>query len=279
MLDLKANPERAAEGAVIEAKLDKGRGPVATVLVQRGTLKVGDIVVAGAEWGRVRLLRQRSRRNASKRPARPCRWKCWAFPRAPEAGDEFVVVESEARAREVTEYRARKRREQRHATIARQTLDQLAQDRAKPARSGCCRWSSRPTCRARSKPSRARSTKLGTDEVGVQVLQGRRRRHHRKRRDPGACERGGGDRLQRPRQCPGARPRQARRRRNPLLQHHLQRRRRREGSAVRHAGAGDAREIPRQCRDPAKCSPSPRSARSPAAVSPKAWCGAAPRCA
>src|SRR6202000_195769 len=56
ILDLKANPDRAAEGAVVEAKLDKGRGPVATVLVQRGTLKVGDIVVAGSEWGRVRLL-------------------------------------------------------------------------------------------------------------------------------------------------------------------------------------------------------------------------------
>jgi translation initiation factor IF-2 len=81
LLDLKANPNRPGEGAVIEAKLDKGRGPLATVLVQRGTLKLGDILVAGSEFGRVRLLiNDRGENVESAGP--PCRWKCWAFRRA-----------------------------------------------------------------------------------------------------------------------------------------------------------------------------------------------------
>ena len=110
VLDLKANPERAAEGAVVEAKLDKGRGPVATALVQRGTLKVGDILVAGSEWGRVRLLmNERGETVQSASPATPV--EVLGLSGVPEAGDEFVVVNDEARAREVTEYRARKRRE------------------------------------------------------------------------------------------------------------------------------------------------------------------------
>jgi translation initiation factor IF-2 len=129
LLDLKANPDRTAEGAIIEAKLDRGRGPVATALVQRGTLKVGDIVVAGSEWGRVRLLQNdRGETVPSAGPAVPV--EVLGLSGAPEAGDEFAVVESEARAREVTEYRARKRREARQATSSRQTLDQLLKTRS-----------------------------------------------------------------------------------------------------------------------------------------------------
>ncbi|MCX7281516.1 MAG: translation initiation factor IF-2, partial [Alphaproteobacteria bacterium] len=128
ILDLKANPDRPAEGAVVEAKLDKGRGPVATVLIQRGTLKVGDIVVAGAEWGRVRLLA--NERGESVKTAGPSTHiEVLGLSAAPEAGDEMVVVENEARAREVAEYRGRKRREQRQASSSRQTLDQLLQTR------------------------------------------------------------------------------------------------------------------------------------------------------
>ncbi|MGH6879121.1 MAG: translation initiation factor IF-2, partial [Rhizomicrobium sp.] len=128
LLDIKANPHRSAEGAVIEAKLDKGRGPVATVLVQRGTLKVGDLVVAGSEWGRVRLLaNERGESVEQAGPSTPV--EVLGLSAAPEAGDEFVVVDSEARAREVTEYRARVRRESRQATVSRQTLDQLLKSR------------------------------------------------------------------------------------------------------------------------------------------------------
>ncbi|MEJ0073859.1 MAG: translation initiation factor IF-2 [Alphaproteobacteria bacterium] len=117
ILDLKANPDRAAEGTVIEAKLDRGRGPVATVLVQRGTLHGGDIVVAGAEWGRVRaLLSDTGAAVTEAGPSTPV--EVLGFNGTPDAGDRLAVVESEARAREVTDYRARQKRE---LSAARQT--------------------------------------------------------------------------------------------------------------------------------------------------------------
>ncbi|WP_448954055.1 translation initiation factor IF-2 [Labrys neptuniae] len=110
ILNLQANPDRPAEGSVIEAKLDRGRGPVATVLVQRGTLKVGDIVVAGAEWGRVRaLVNDLGATLPQAGPSLPV--EVLGFNGTPEAGDRVAVVESEARAREITEYRTRQKRE------------------------------------------------------------------------------------------------------------------------------------------------------------------------
>ncbi len=115
ILDLRANPDRSAEGTVIEAKLDRGRGPVATVLVERGTLRTGDIIVAGAEWGRVRALVDDAGRNAKEAaPSVPV--EVLGFNGTPEAGDRVAVVENEARAREVTEYRARMKRERAAAT-------------------------------------------------------------------------------------------------------------------------------------------------------------------
>src|SRR5579863_3731373 len=117
VLDLKANPSRAAEGTVIEARLDRGRGPVATVLVQRGTLKPGDIVVAGSEWGRVRaLVGDTGHSVVAAGPSMPV--EVLGFSSSPEAGDRVAVVESEARAREVTEYRTRQKRD---IQAARQT--------------------------------------------------------------------------------------------------------------------------------------------------------------
>ncbi len=110
VLDLKANPERAAEGTVIEARLDRGRGPVATVLVQRGTLKVGDLIVAGSVSGRVRaLLDDKGGNVAEAGPSLPV--EVLGFSGAPDAGDRVAVVESEARAREITEYRERQKRD------------------------------------------------------------------------------------------------------------------------------------------------------------------------
>jgi translation initiation factor IF-2 len=126
ILDLKANPDRAAEGVVIEAKLERGRGPVGTVLVQRGTLKVGDIVVAGQAWGRVRaLIDDRGANTAAAGPSVPV--EILGFDSAPEAGDPFAVVESEARAREITDYRVRKRRETLGSAGTPRTLEQMMQ--------------------------------------------------------------------------------------------------------------------------------------------------------
>ncbi len=110
LLDLVADPDRSAEGTVIEARLDRGRGPVATVLVQRGTLKVGALVVAGSHWGRVRaLIDDKGGTLEAAKPSTPV--EVLGFSGAPEAGDRVAVVESEARAREITEYRERQRRE------------------------------------------------------------------------------------------------------------------------------------------------------------------------
>ncbi len=110
LLDLRADPERPAEGTVIEARLDRGRGPVATVLVQRGTLAVGNIIVAGSQWGRVRaLLDDKGGHMASAPPSFPV--EVLGFSGAPDAGDRVAVVDNEARAREVTEYRERQKRE------------------------------------------------------------------------------------------------------------------------------------------------------------------------
>ncbi|MCW3474709.1 translation initiation factor IF-2 [Limobrevibacterium gyesilva] len=126
ILDLKANPDRPAEGSVIESRLDRGRGPVATVLVQKGTLKQGDIVVAGAEWGRVRaMLDDKGRQLKDAGPSAPV--EILGLAGVPTAGEPFVVVDSESRAREISEFRQRKLRDKAAGvmTAARGTLDQM----------------------------------------------------------------------------------------------------------------------------------------------------------
>jgi translation initiation factor IF-2 len=126
LLDLKTNSERPAEGTVIEAKLDRGRGPVATVLVQRGTLRVGDIVVAGAEMGRVRALISDQGDGVDEAgPSVPV--EVLGFNGPPEAGDRLAVVENEARARQITSYRAHQKRENAAASISgmRGSLEQM----------------------------------------------------------------------------------------------------------------------------------------------------------
>ncbi|MAZ18926.1 MAG: translation initiation factor IF-2 [Ahrensia sp.] len=116
VLELKANPDRTAEGVVIEAKLDKGRGSVATVLVQAGTLRTGDIVVAGDEWGRVRaIINDRGEQLKEAEPSLPV--EILGLNGTPQAGDKVAVVDNEARAREISEYRQRVSREK---AVARQ---------------------------------------------------------------------------------------------------------------------------------------------------------------
>ncbi|MBR0689677.1 translation initiation factor IF-2 [Bradyrhizobium manausense] len=126
ILELKTNSERPAEGTVIEAKLDRGRGPVATVLVQRGTLRVGDIIVAGAEMGRVRaLISDQGETVDEAGPSVPV--EVLGFNGPPEAGDRLAVVENEARARQITSYRAHQKRENAAASISgmRGSLEQM----------------------------------------------------------------------------------------------------------------------------------------------------------
>ncbi|WP_291200287.1 translation initiation factor IF-2 [Hyphomonas sp.] len=126
VLELKANPNRDADGVVIESKLDKGRGPVATVLVKRGTLKRGDIVVAGAQWGKVRaLVDERGQQLEGAGPSLPV--EVLGMDGAPDPGEAMVVVDSESRAREITEYRIRTKRQISGGAgaAARASLDQL----------------------------------------------------------------------------------------------------------------------------------------------------------
>ena len=124
ILDLKANPDRAAEGIIVEAKLESGRGAVGTLLVQRGTLRIGDILVAGNEWGRVRaLVNDKGQNIETVSPSEPA--EILGLNGTPQAGDEFVVVNSEARAREIAEYRRRREREIEVAANTRGTLEQM----------------------------------------------------------------------------------------------------------------------------------------------------------
>ncbi len=126
VLELKANPDREARGAVIEARLDRGRGVVATVLVQNGTLRQGDLVVAGAAWGRVRAMtNDKGEQVKEAGPAVPV--EIQGLDSVPDAGDEMVAVDNEKRARDIADYRGRKRREQQQlkTTPARASLEEM----------------------------------------------------------------------------------------------------------------------------------------------------------
>jgi len=167
LLDLKANPEGRAEGIVIEAKLDKGRGAVATVLVQRGQLAIGDIVVAGSEWARVRaLLNDQGEQIKVAGPSTPV--EVLGFSGVPEAGDRFSVVETEARAREVTLYRQRLIREKTAgggATSLEQMMNQLKD-------SGIAKFPLliKGDVQGSVEAIVASLEKLATDEVSAQIL-------------------------------------------------------------------------------------------------------------
>ncbi|MEC8551600.1 MAG: translation initiation factor IF-2, partial [Pseudomonadota bacterium] len=124
LLELTANPDRAASGVVVEAKVERGRGSVATLLVQRGTLKLGDIFVVGAESGRVRaLLDDRGKNLKSATPGQPV--EILGLNGTPMAGDDCVVVETEARAREIAEYRTRQIKDREAARGARGSVEQM----------------------------------------------------------------------------------------------------------------------------------------------------------
>jgi translation initiation factor IF-2 len=124
VLELKANPNRNAEGTVIESKIEKGKGTVASILVQNGSLKVGDIIVVGKEWGKARAIYSDQGIKLSKAtPSYPIELQ--GLSGAPESGDKLVVVESESRAREVTQYRSRVKRIEQNSSVTRVSIDQM----------------------------------------------------------------------------------------------------------------------------------------------------------
>jgi translation initiation factor IF-2 len=168
VLELAANPDRPATGAVIEARLERGRGAVATLLVQRGTIRVGDIFVAGSEWGRVRaLLNDRGEPIDSAGPSLPV--EVLGLQGAPLAGDDFAVVDSETRARQVSEFRQRRRQEANAKVASRGTLEQMfskiaageAKELAVVVKSDV---------QGSLEAIAGSLGKLGTDEVAVRVL-------------------------------------------------------------------------------------------------------------
>jgi translation initiation factor IF-2 len=170
LADLRANPDRAAEGTVIEAKLDRGRGPVATVLIQKGTLRPGDIVVAGAEWGRVRaMLDDKGRNLKDAPPSLPV--EILGLSGVPSAGENFIAVEDEARAREISEFRQRKLREKASAAAGagRGTLaDMLARIQAGEQKEVAIVV--KADVQGSAEAIGATVVKLGNEEVRVRVL-------------------------------------------------------------------------------------------------------------
>ncbi len=132
LLNLKANPKRSARGVIIESKLEKGRGSVATVLVQKGTLKVSDIFVSGSEWGKVKALIDDNGKNIKEaKPSMPV--EVLGFDSNPLAGDDFIVVESEGVARKIAEYRFKKLQIQKNKVIksnVEEMFEQINQGKA-----------------------------------------------------------------------------------------------------------------------------------------------------
>ena len=127
IMELKANPNRSAEGSVIESKIEKGKGTVVSILIEKGTLNVGDVVVVGKEWGKVRALYDdEGKRLPRALPSYPV--EVVGLSGAPESGEKLVVVESESRAREVTQYRSRMKRIEENSSIKRVSIDQMIQD-------------------------------------------------------------------------------------------------------------------------------------------------------
>ena len=169
VLELMANPDRPAEGIVIEAKLERGRGPVGTVLVQRGTLKVGQLIVAGRAWGRVRALIDDKGENVlAAGPSTPV--EVLGLDSAPEAGDQLAVVDNEARARELTEHRVRKLRDVRAVGAgARSSLEQMMKQAAKGGKQEFL-LIIKGDVQGSVEAINAALEKLGTDEVEAHII-------------------------------------------------------------------------------------------------------------
>ena len=168
LLDLKANPNHAAEGVIVEARMEQGKGSVATVLIQRGTLKVGEIFIAGSEWGRVRAMSNAHGEQLDEAgPSVPV--EILGLNGTPQAGDDFVVVDSESRAREVTEFRQRQERNKQAAAGGRGTLEQMF-EKIQEGEAQTVPLVIKADVHGSAEAIVGALEKLSTDEVRVQVL-------------------------------------------------------------------------------------------------------------
>ena len=168
LLELRANPGRSADGVVIESKLERGRGSVATLLIQRGTLETGDILVAGSEWGRVRaIVDDAGGQIASAGPSVPV--EILGLNGTPAAGDEFSVVENEMRAREITEFRVRRERDARAARATRGTVEQMFSNIGREQKKEFA-LVIKADVQGSVEAIQANAEGFSTDEVGVRVL-------------------------------------------------------------------------------------------------------------
>ena len=168
LLELRANPARSAQGVVIESRLDRGRGPVATILVRRGTLRVGDVFIAGSEWGRVRaMLDDKGESVAEAGPAMPA--QVLGLNGMPDAGDEISVVAGDSRARDVTEFRQRKQREARVAGETRGSVEEIMTELAE-AKADVLALVVKADARGSVEALTSAIQKLSTEEVTAQIL-------------------------------------------------------------------------------------------------------------
>jgi len=168
ILDLKANPNRKAEGTVIEAKMEKGRGSVATVLVQKGTLHIGDIFIAGKEWGRVRaMFNEHGHKVLEAGPATPV--EVLGLQGTPAAGDDFVIVNDENQAKEVTNYRIRKERDAKLVKSAKSAMEQML-DKIKSGEVKHLPIVIKADVQGSVEALEGTLKKMSNDEVSVQIL-------------------------------------------------------------------------------------------------------------
>ena len=168
ILDLKANPNRKAEGSVIEAKMEKGRGSVATILVQNGTLRIGDIFIAGKEWGHVRaMFNEHGKKVTEALPATPV--EVLGLQGTPSAGDNFVVVKDETQAKEVTSYRIRKERDAKLVKSAKSAMEQML-DKIKSGEAKHLAVIIKADVQGSVEAIEGTITKFSNDEVSVQIL-------------------------------------------------------------------------------------------------------------
>ena len=168
MLDLKANPNRNGEGVVVEAKMEKGRGTVVTALVQKGTLKIGDVVIAGKEWGHVRaMFNEHGQKVFEAGPATPV--EILGLQGTPSAGDDIIAVADESKAKEITGYRIRKEREAKLVKSAKSAMEQML-DKIKSGEVKNLPIIIKADVQGSIEAIEGTVSKLSNDEVKVQIL-------------------------------------------------------------------------------------------------------------